>query len=372
MKVKFSTIAILFIAYSSSFAICKSSDHWGKFYNGKTKNQGSLGSCHTFASNNMLEIKFRDFNYISQNFSEKDLFILNYIEESKKFLASCNGKATDDFENLKNKLKKIDSDNLWYSENKRKSKSACSAIMSDFQGGNIFRNLEIMQKHGVCSDWKDNQYDVEKIKPICNKIGSKVYQAYCRSTDIVANKSIQLLSKEMNKVSKSITQSEYLNFRSKKCAESIKRTKEIANKIDIQLFVISEKNRSDVVKREQIKKQLTDYLECGPINASVANYHLLLSGKDLPNDAAKHSSGHAVVITGYDCSKNEFLIRNSWGSKDENGNYIPERVSANDFIESSDLYTVLLGKSSGDQTACEKKLIKSNNAVIKYTKKFSD
>jgi hypothetical protein len=365
---------IFIFTFTNSLAStsCKSSNHWGRFYNGDTRDQGDLGSCHTFASATMLEAKFREIGYATQNFSEKDLFILHYIENAKKFVQSCDVKGAQDYKWLKEKLKSIEGENLWFNEKERKNTKACSAIMDNFEGGNIFKNLELIQKYGVCSDLKNYKYDIEKIKPLCNRIGSSAFQAFCSSTNIGSEDPVDHLTKRMNMITSKITETAYLENRKKNCRNSIERSKKVAQSIDVEFMGVDLKNRLNKKSRSEIKSHITGFLECGPVYASVGNYHKLLSGDSIPDDAAKHATGHAVIIAGYDCDKDEFIIRNSWGSKDDFGNYIPERVSAEDFIKSTSGYRTLVTKSKSSRTPCEKKLEKANNPLIKWTSRYDN
>ena len=134
---KIVTLLIFVFVSSDAFSkgSCKSSDHWGLFYNGKTRDQGKLGSCHSFATTGMLEAKLKQMKINAGDFSEKDLFILHYIEKSQEFIKSCGPQTGKRFEDLRKKLGKIKDKNLWYSEEKRKKKMACSTILNSIEGG---------------------------------------------------------------------------------------------------------------------------------------------------------------------------------------------------------------------------------------------
>lgn len=302
----------------------KEIDHQDKWPAASIRNQGQIGSCHVFASTALVEAQYYLLTGKHKDLSERDLYYQHLFPR------------TDD-SSLKNDI-------LYFSKNN--------------EGGWNEKDLNLFKQNGICS---------EETLPYDDLLRGDAEDLYdiLKSDYNSKNQSMPSLINEFSLKGHSSCLKERIDIKEQfknyqienlSCGSDIKCTKEVILK----------------------------YLECNPLAVSVSGYGAMMPKKWFQKllYTPGASGNHALVIAGYDCKEDEFIMRNSWDGSDydripadalinglnsfailHNGYLMPDEK----YLRCpNDLITYIQGDINGDKNVDEKDTDEMYNYLWKY------
>ncbi|OUR96832.1 hypothetical protein A9Q84_10875 [Halobacteriovorax marinus] len=145
-----------------------------------------------------------------------------------------------------------------------------------------------------------------------NKLKLEKLIGQCKSDGLVDNNEIKQITRLCSTVKSSLIREgvdrEFSKVPTNQCLKERAQVKKFANSLKNKTEYLS--NKSTATKKDLILK----YLQCQPIGVSVKGYSKILKDES----HSSHDGGHALIIAGYNCQTNQFIMRNSWGGGYEN------------------------------------------------------
>jgi hypothetical protein len=305
------TLLISNLCYSKTFNACnkqKSRDYRKLWPKKSIRNQCGVGSCHSFQSIGMVEAAHSLLFDRNIDLSENDLFRqhMKVINKGKKPSQFISDLANETYKNKK-------TDSIFR------------------EGGHIYKDIELMKKNGTCfertlpyeNDWGYRSKGYQALKCMRKSKKQIVGEATsCRINKTNDFSNLQGLCNDVAKTFKVMKVDEILTENpSNKCLEERKKVKQFVKALKLH----EERFKKNETYQDK-KTKLLSYLRCQPVGVSVKGYASIKNKKS----HSSHDSGHALIIAGYDCKTNKFIMRNSWGGDYEevdadllaNGTYI--------------------------------------------------
>lgn len=310
-----------FSLYASNEKHCQSHenvDHTNLWPQSSIRQQCDTGSCHSFATISLLEAKHKQLKNEYIDLSERDLFYQHFGAENekqaKKMIDAHLDMAKRAGRDLGNWVKKL--------EEKKALNPGWNAVSTlkyfanNYQyhqeGGYVDQDFNLIINNGICEEselpftWFKNQEEGERALTCLREARKQIIEEVgeCKINDQYSLHKVNKLCRDVQEVleDKGIYQGLITNA-SKTCLEQRKNVRRFAKSLRF-------KKREPRIKPEDTRNEFHEYLRCQPIAIDVKNYSNILSGVDRPGHVI-----HAVVIAGYDCELDQFIVRNSWGAK---------------------------------------------------------
>lgn len=270
-------IFIIFLISTVKAADCDdwpSLDHTNLWPENSIRDQGYVGSCHSFAQASLFEAKYKQLTGKNIDISEADMFQEHY--RNNKAISSQVYDHNDNY-------------------NEMMGEGGWEHI--DFE---IIRNMGVCTErakpyntlHGQLSNWRQERDQLRNRLKQCPmpSFFDTLKEVYNVTQDSV---------KVVSKLNEDLKSSNELS-----CMEERHMTRSFARKLSPYTAY-----KNSYWTDKGFNNDLMNWLKCGPITIGVKGYGSILGG----NVPSGHEGGHAVAIAGYDCKTKKFKIRNSWG-----------------------------------------------------------
>jgi hypothetical protein len=273
-------------------------DHTDKWPASSIRNQGPIGSCHIFAATALVEAQYYLLTGSYIDLAERDLFYQH----------------------------------LFPSGNEKDIKNEAHSFSSLAEGGWSEKDLNRFQENGICQEDK---------LPYEDLLNGEAQEIYSQLKSFKVEKNLDEIAEE---------------FSLKKHGSCLNERKNIRNKFSDYKIETLRCGRDIKCTKEAI---LT-YLKCNPLAVGVASYGSMLQPKWLEKILYTPGAAglHALVIAGYDCTRDEFIMRNSWGASDY------DRVDANKLIAGLTDFSIL----HNGYIMPDEKYLRCPNELISYIK----
>lgn len=250
--------------------------------------QGNVGACHTFATVALVEAEYWKTTGKHINLSERELFVRHVT------------RGYTSTEAMLQKQLELSTESLLPSFYK--------------ESGFISKDFQLLKKHGVASE-KELPYS-----PLFSSGVSATFSQIRHQRDALTREARQLKStKQWNQRVKQERISSYHSKINKSSTRKVltvkengKTHREIKNFLgnyDLRKVVASSANKT--------KQQIIAQLKYRPVAVDIAGLHKLYPSAS--KTAAALHGRHSLVISGYDASKNQFIVRNSNGTINTGG-----------------------------------------------------
>lgn len=295
----------------------KSIDHTKLWPEDSIRTQCNTGSCHSFATVSLVEAMHKKVNDEYIDLSERDLFSQHFgakdEEDAKRLIKQHLDMAKRAGRDLGDYVARLEEKNLL--EKGWTAQKALEYYANGYElfqeGGYINEDFNLLKRDGICEEselpfsWFNTGEEGQRALGCLRQARFDVIK-YVGECKVKGTYSLSKVKKFCNGVSMVLEDKEIYDGLITKASELCKTQRKSIKSFAKSLSLKTKSPRNNV---DKTREELHRYLSCQPMGMDIKGYSNILNGV-----AKKGHDLHAIAVAGYDCQKDEYIIKNSWGS----------------------------------------------------------